>query len=290
MHITAQKKPSDHRILLVNDDGIHARGITVLEEIARRFTDDVWVVAPDEERSGASRSLSLSVPIRVRQLDERHFAVKGTPTDCVLLAAWEILADRRPTLVLSGINHGPNLAEDVNYSGTAAAAMEAAALGMRAIALSQHCVIGGHLRWDTAKAWAARALEPLLNCPWEPGSFVNVNFPDTPPDQVRGLRTTTQGRRLPGSFRPSAGVDGRHAPYYWIRIAYDVGACDADTDLAAIEGHAVSITPMQLDLTSHGFRQSLAPLFDKAGGQWADEPPSATSTEPLQYDDSSEAR
>ncbi len=291
MHARAQKRLNGQRILLVNDDGIHARGITVLEEIARSLCDDVWVVAPDEERSGASRSLSLAVPVRVRQLDERHFAVKGTPTDCVLLAAWELMADQRPTIVLSGINHGPNLAEDVNYSGTAAAAMEAAALGIRAVALSQHCVIGGHLRWDTARAWAGRVLEPLLDCEWEAGSFVNVNFPDTPPDQVCGIQTTVQGRRLPGSFRPAAGVDGRHAPYYWMRIAYDVGPLTPDTDLAAVEGNAVSLTPMQPDLTAHAFRRRLGTLFQGAGGtQCADDPPSATSTEPLQYDASSEAR
>ena len=127
---------ANSRILLTNDDGIDAPGIKVLEEIVRAFTDDIWVVAPDHEKSGAGHSVSLHTPIRLRKTSERHYAVMGTPTDCVLMAFYEIMKDRKPTFLLSGINNGANLAEDVTYSGTIAAAMEGTLIGLRSIALS----------------------------------------------------------------------------------------------------------------------------------------------------------
>lgn len=252
---------SDHRILLVNDDGIEAPGIKLLEELARTFTDNVWVVAPDEEKSGFSHSISMTIPVRVRRIDHRHFAIKGTPTDCALLAIHEFMADHKPTVLLSGINRGANLAEDITYSGTAAAAMEGALLGIRSIALSQVFTIGGPVHWDTARRYTAPVLEKLLTCDWEPGSFVSVNFPDVPSDKVTGLRVTTQGRRLPGSFQPVRRVDERDVPYYWIKLAYQTGDLEPGTDLAAIAENAVSITPMQLDLTAQAFRHYLGRAF-----------------------------
>jgi 5'-nucleotidase len=250
-------KLSAHRILLVNDDGVEAPGIKLLEEIARGIADDVWVVAPDEEKSGFSHSISMTVPIRVRKIDDRHFAVKGTPTDCALLAIYELMGGVRPTVLLSGINRGANLAEDVTYSGTAAAAMEGALLGIRSIALSQVFTIGGPVHWDAARRYAPTVLEKLLGCDWEPGSFVSVNFPDAPADAVTGIRVTTQGRRMPGSFQPVRRVDERDFPYYWIKLAYQTGDLEPGTDLHAIAENAVSITPMQLDLTANSFRHYL---------------------------------
>ena len=157
-------KLGDHRVLIINDDGIEAHGIKLLEEIAREFTDDVWVVAPDEEKSGFSHSISMTIPIRVRKVDDRHFAVKGTPTDCALLAIYEFMGGRPPTVLLSGINRGANLAEDITYSGTAAAAMEGALLGIRSIALSQVFEIGGQVQWSTARHFTPPILERLLAC------------------------------------------------------------------------------------------------------------------------------
>jgi 5'-nucleotidase len=153
-------KLGDHRVLIVNDDGIEAHGIKMLEEIAREFTDDVWVVAPDEEKSGFSHSISMTIPIRVRKVDDRHFAVKGTPTDCALLAIYEFMGGRPPTVLLSGINRGANLAEDITYSGTAAAAMEGALLGIRSIALSQVFEIGGEVHWSTARRLSSSGCSP----------------------------------------------------------------------------------------------------------------------------------
>jgi 5'-nucleotidase len=254
-------KPSDHRVLIVNDDGIEAHGIKLLEEIAREFTDDVWVVAPDEEKSGFSHSISMTIPIRVRKVDDRHFAVKGTPTDCALLAIYEFMDGRPPTVLLSGINRGANLAEDITYSGTAAAAMEGALLGIPAIALSQVFEIGGQVHWATARRFAPPILERLLACDWEPGSFVNINFPDAPPEKVGRTRVTSQGRRLPGSFRPVRRIDERDFPYYWIKLTYKTGELEEGTDLRAIDEDEVSVTPMHLDFTSKAFRQTLDRAF-----------------------------
>ncbi len=252
---------SDQRILLVNDDGINARGIALLEDVARRFSDDIWIVAPDNECSGSSHAISLSTPVRVRRLGDRRFAIKGTPVDCVLLAIHDLMAAAPPTVVLSGINHGPNLGEDLIYSGTAAAAREAALLGIHAVALSQSYVIGGILRWDVAEAHAFDVLARLLGDVRYPGMFLNVNFPDVPVADVKGVRITRQGQRLPGSFRPRREVDGRFAPYYWIGITYDEGQPDATTDLAAVREGAVSITPLHFDATAHHVCEQISRLF-----------------------------
>jgi 5'-nucleotidase len=247
------------RILLVNDDGIEARGIKILEDVVRHISDDIWVVAPDEERSGFSHSISMTNPIRVRKIDERHFAIKGTPTDCALLAIYELIEGKKPDILISGINRGPNLAEDVTYSGTVAAAMEGALLGIRSIALSQVFTIGGTVHWEPAIHHALPVIQKLLACDWEPGSLVNVNFPDVPPDQVSGVRVTTQGRRLPGSFMPARRVDEQDVPYYWIKLVYKNGDLEIGTDLHAVFAeNAISVTPLQLDLTSNSFRHYLS--------------------------------
>lgn len=250
---------SGHRILLTNDDGIHAPGIILLEKVIRRFTDQVWVVAPTEERSGAGHSISMHDPIRVRALDSHHFAVKGTPTDCALMGIHELMP-APPTLMLSGINWGANLAEDITYSGTAAAAMEGALLGVPSIALSQvHHMSEVH--WDTAEAFLPTVLDGILKAGFDKGTFVNVNFPPVPPDQVRGIRVVEQGQRPPGSFIPEARVDARTKPYYWIKIAFNPGNEHAGTDLRAINDGEIAVTPIQLDMTARAMKERLASAF-----------------------------
>lgn len=250
---------SGHRILLTNDDGIHAPGIMLLEKFIRQFTDDVWVVAPSEERSGAGHSISMHDPIRVRALDDRHFAVKGTPTDCALMGIYELMP-QPPTLMLSGINWGANLAEDITYSGTAAAAMEGALLGVPSIALSQvHHMSEVH--WATAETYLAQVLEGILKTGFDPGTFVNVNFPAVPPDQVRGIRVVDQGQRPTGSFIPEARVDARTKPYYWIKIAYKPGNDHAGTDLKAIADGEIAVCPIQLNMTARAMKERLGRAF-----------------------------
>lgn len=249
------------RVLIVNDDGIDAPGIVLLEEIVRGITEDVWVIAPDEERSGAGHSLSITYPVRVRQRDARHFAVKGTPTDCALLGVYELL-DRKPDVLLSGINRGPNLAEDITYSGTASAAIEGAMLGIPAIALSQVITYKSEVHWGTSRKYAPQILTRLLAMNWRPGTFVNVNFPNCPPQAVTGVRVTTQGLRPEGSFRPVRRVDERHVPYYWIKIAFPEGGAAAGNDLQAVADHAVSITPLQIDMTARALIPEMKDLFE----------------------------
>ena len=251
---------SNATVLLVNDDGIHAPGLQLLERIVRRYTQNVWVVAPDEEQSGASHSISMNIPVRVRELDERHFAIKGTPTDCALLAVYEIM-NERPTVLLSGINRGANLAEDITYSGTVAAALEGALLGIPSIALSQVFTPRGKVPWETAEKYTPIVLEQLLAARWHPNTLVNVNFPDVAPDAVTGIRVVAQGQRPPGSFLPEGRIDGRDVPYYWIKLAYKDGGFEPGSDLEAIRDKAVSISPVQLNMTAERFRAELSKRF-----------------------------
>jgi 5'-nucleotidase len=248
-------------VLIVNDDGIDAPGIVLLEEIVRAFTDDVWVVAPDEERSGAGHSLSMSHPIRLRARDDRHFAVKGTPTDCALLGIHELMTDRRPDLLLSGINRGPNLAEDITYSGTASAAMEGVMLGIPSVALSQVIRYQSEIHWETSRTFAPEVIRKLLAMRWRPGTFINVNFPNCAPDAVSGIRVTRQGLRPGGAFVPVRRVDERHVPYYWIKAAFPDGGHEPGNDLQAMLDNEVSITPLQVEMTAHQLLPELAELF-----------------------------
>src|SRR5229473_1076171 len=154
------------RILISNDDGIASPGLKVLEAIARDLSDEVWVVAPEQEQSGASHSLTTRRPLRMREVARRRYAVDGTPTDCVLIAVKRLLRDRLPDLVLSGINAGSNLGEDLTYSGTVAAAMEATLLGIPAMALSQDYRNGQDIPWQTSEAFAPEVIRRLLRLPW----------------------------------------------------------------------------------------------------------------------------
>ena len=246
------------RILIINDDGIHAPGIALLEEIAREITDDVWVVAPDREKSGASHSISLTVPIRALQLGEKRYQVAGTPTDCVVMALSEFMTDRQPNVILSGINNGANLAEDISYSGTVAVTMDGALRGIRSIALSQLRERGCPADFGPAAMYAPDLVKRLIGLDdWPPGSFINVNFPNVPPDEISGLRMTTQGQRPPGSLSIDARIDARAQPYYWLKIAYTSGNELPQTDLQAIAEKAVSITPVKMDFTDHDWCQRL---------------------------------
>jgi len=256
--MTKSAGESPPRILITNDDGIHAPGIAVLESIARGISDDVWVVAPDQERSGAGHSVSLSQPVRMRRLDERHFQISGTPTDCVLMAVCEILRDKRPTYVLSGINSGANLAEDVSYSGTIAAAMEGTLLGMRSLALSQLRGPDRQANFAPCERHAPALIRTLLTLPhWPKDSFININFPHADADAIDGVRLTTQGQRPPGSFSIDPRVDTRDQPYYWVNVEYTDGAKEPESDLHAIADNAISVTPIKMNYTDLDWREEL---------------------------------
>jgi len=238
------------RILVTNDDGINAPGLTVLEKAARSLSRDVWVVAPEIEQSGAAHSLTLRRPLQVRKISSRRFAVDGTPTDCVLLAVNHLIPKRRPDLVLSGVNRGANLGEDVTYSGTIAAAMEGTLLEIRSIALSQ-LREGTVIRWHAAERFAARVIRKLTSVEWPRGVLMNVNFPIVPPAaDIAGVRFVRQGRRAAGiEIVPIK--DPLNRPYLWIGDFLSDDAVRPDTDLAATRAGAIAVTPLHLDLT-HG--------------------------------------
>lgn len=252
------------RILLTNDDGVHARGLEVLERIARKLSDDITIVAPLEEQSGKGRSLSLTEPVRLRQFGERRFAVTGTPTDAVMMALAEIMKDGRPDLILSGVNRGANLAEDVSYSGTVSAAMEGALAGIRSIALSQLYAApapGERVSFDAAEKWGERVLRPLLDARWTPRTLMNVNFPPVPAEQVTGVKAVTQGLRDYGRLRLDKRTDPRGFDYYWFGLGRVPHTPVADTDLEAIAQDLITVTPLHLDMTHHASMAMLASVY-----------------------------
>ena len=251
------------RILLTNDDGIHAPGLDVLEKIARQFSDDVWIVAPAEEQSGAGHSLTLSRPVRLRQHDERRFAVSGTPTDAVMMALRKVLPGK-PDLLLSGVNRGANLGDDVTYSGTVSAAIEGALAGIRSIALSQVYEkegMGDAVPFAAAEAWGAKVIAPLLDTPFAPRTLVNVNFPPLAPADVHGIRVVRQGFHDYARGSVVEGTDPRGYHYYWFGLYGIEHTPGHATDLEAIQDGYVSVTPLQLDLTHDASLADLAGRF-----------------------------
>ena len=258
------------RILLTNDDGIHARGLKLLETVARRLSDDVWIVAPAEEQSGAGHSLTLTQPVRLRTHDERRFSVTGTPTDAVMLALAHIMKDHRPDFILSGINRGANLAEDVTYSGTVSAAMEGSLAGVRSIALSQAYSregMGDTVPFAAAEAWAERTLAPLMASHEDPSVLINVNFPALAPDEVKGIRVCRQGIRDYGRLRIVQRQDPRGYDYFWFGLGPIVHTPGHSTDLEAIADGFVAVSPLHMDLTHDGSISAIHDCFAAMDGR-----------------------
>ena len=255
------KQPGENpRILVTNDDGINAPGLKVMEAIAREISNEVYVVAPEINHSGAGHSLTLRRPLRTRRISERHFAVDGTPTDCVLLALQNILADKDINLILSGVNHGHNLGEDVTYSGTIAAAMEATLLQVPAIAFSQACRDRHPVKWKTAEHWALGIIRPMLSMEWPKDVLMNVNFPDVIVPSVKGVQVTRQGKQKIGDELIER-IDPRGEPYVWIGLSRGETSHADGTDVAAVRDGYVSVTPIQLDMTHHPSFAKLSKLL-----------------------------
>jgi 5'-nucleotidase len=251
------------RILLTNDDGIRAPGLVVLEQIARQFSDDIWICAPDEEQSGMGHALTLTRPVRLRKHDDRRFSVTGTPTDAVTIGLRKVM-DGPPDLILSGVNRGANLADDITYSGTVSAAIEGALAGVRSIALSQVYAregMGDTVPFDAAIAWGAKVLDPLLKAPLPRRTLVNVNFPARPAAEVKGIRVVRQGFHDYSRGTVVEGRDPRGYTYYWFGLEAIEHTLDHGTDLEAIDEGYVSVTPLQLDLTHHASLGALAERF-----------------------------
>jgi 5'-nucleotidase len=253
------------RILVTNDDGIHAEGLDVCEKIARELSDDVWVIAPEYDQSGVSHSLSLNDPLRLRAVAERRFAVRGTPTDCVIMGAHHIMKDRPPNLVLSGVNRGRNAGEDVIYSGTVAGALEATILGIPSFALSQSYKSRSNdaPHWDTAMEYGPTVIRRVLDAGIPRDVLVNVNFPDCASNQVKGISVTAQGRRTQERLKIDERLDGRGNAYYWIAYVRSLGATPQDgSDMSALANNRIAVTPLRLDMTDEPFMTRLAEVFD----------------------------
>lgn len=254
------------RILIVNDDGINAPGLAVAEEIAAELAGpdgEIWVVAPETERSGASHCISYTTPMRVTRLGERRFCIEGHPADCAIAGIVKILPER-PDLVLSGVNLGHNVAEDAVYSGTIAGAKEAAIQGVRAVALSQYYSSGRDRPQDffgASRAHGLAAVRKALEMPWGPDVFYNINFPPLPADQVKGVRLAPQGRRG-SAFRldEANATNGRR--YYW--LAHGGGNINAapEADCALCANGWVTMTPMRPDLTDHALLAEARAKFE----------------------------
>lgn len=247
------------RVLICNDDGIHAPGLAVAEDIARTLTDDIWVIAPETEQSGASHSLTLTLPLRLRHAGRQRFALSGTPTDCIMMAGIHIMKDNLPDLVLSGVNRGFNVADDVTYSGTVAAAMEGTVLGIPSIAMSQ--AVGGRETEAQIFACAAKHGPPLMRqlveIGWPESVLLNINFPPLSPGRVKRVVVTTQGQRDQSMLRVDERVDARGRTYFWVGFKRVLTEPDAGTDLHAIAQGCISVTPLHLDLTAVREKQRL---------------------------------
>lgn len=253
------------RILVTNDDGINAPGIAVLEEIAREFSDDVWVVAPAEEASGAGHSLTLTSPVRLRKHGERRFSVTGTPTDAVTMGLKKVLPSP-PDVVLSGVNRGANLGDDITYSGTVSAAMEGALAGIRSIALSQVYSkegMGDDVPFGAAREWGPKVLEPLFALPRRERGLININFPAIPAGEVKGIRAVRQGFHDYARGSVVEGRDPRGFRYYWFGLHGIEHTPGHATDLEAIEDGYIAVTPLQLDLTCEAELSALEETFPR---------------------------
>jgi 5'-nucleotidase len=244
-----------HRILVTNDDGIYSEGIRKLAAALREI-GDVVIVAPDREQSAASHALTLNRPLRLLQIAENEWIVDGTPTDCVNLAILHVLKDRRPDIVVSGINFGANLGDDVTYSGTISAAFEGSLLAIPSIAFS--ALVGEGFSFDRCAGFASELTRLTLAAPLQPDIILNVNFPVT---EFAGVKMTRLGKRT-----YTEGVierlDPRGRKYFWIGGEPPVWHSDPGTDFAAVEAGFVSITPLHLDLTHHESIESMNHLED----------------------------
>jgi 5'-nucleotidase len=251
------------RILITNDDGIHAPGLEACEKIARALSDDVWIVAPETDQSGVSHSLSLNDPLRLREVGDKHFAVKGTPTDCVIMGVRHVMK-QPPDLILSGVNRGRNAAEDVIYSGTVAAAMEGTVLGVPSFALSQAYNFASRRNpvWETGIQHAPGLIKRVLEAGVPRDVLVNINFPDCAPGDVAGVAVAVQGKRDQELLRLDARHDGRGNPYYWIAFGRGgIAGAKPGSDLAALNDNKISVTPLRLDLTDEPFMTKLAEVL-----------------------------
>lgn len=255
------------RILISNDDGINSEGIIKLERIAKSLSKDVWIVAPESEQSASGHSLTLRSPLRIDRLAKNRYSINGTPTDCVVMAINKIIHDKPPDIVLSGINYGSNIGEDLTYSGTIAVAIEATLAGIPAISLSQACNEkdrNSKIDWSAAEIHAGNIIKRLLSTVWPKNVLINVNFPPVPSKHVKGIEITRMGYRKIGD-EIIEGNDPNGRPYFWIGAQKLSNNNPPGTDLGAIQNDLISISPLSINLTHQAMIRKLREAFKEQG-------------------------
>lgn len=241
------------RILISNDDGVNSEGLRALAGVLQTL-GEVFIVAPDRDQSAASHALSLYRPLRMEEISQNTYSVDGTPTDCINLAVNGILKDKKPDLIVSGINKGENLGDDITYSGTVSAAMEGTLLEIPSVAVS--VVNKNGFRFDTASFYALMIAKYVLRRGLPKGTFINLNIPSLPKEEIKGIKVTRQGKRVYGEPIVE-NVDPRGRKYYWIG-GNELGFLDIEnSDIIAINQGYVSVTPIKLDLTDYDFLERL---------------------------------
>ncbi|TWB44170.1 5'/3'-nucleotidase SurE [Nitrospirillum pindoramense] len=238
------------RVLLTNDDGINAPGLALLAERVAEVADEVWVVAPEKDQSGMSRAVTLTAPLRVEERGARRYALTGTPSDCAIFGLRHLLKDAPPDIVLSGINRGANVGDEVPYSGTVAAALTARLLGVPAMAFSLALTDRAHVRWDTARALLPRVLDHALGLRVAANAVLNINFPDLDPSDVGDIVVTRQSRGTLDRIDVEARTDMRGGTYHWMAFRRHMPILGPDTDAGALKHGLVSITPIGFDMTA----------------------------------------
>lgn len=251
-----QAQPLFNRALLTNDDGIDAPGMAALVAAVTPLAREIWVVAPEHDQSGVSRAVSLHAPLRASLRGERRVAVSGTPSDCVVLGLRAVLRDNPPDIVFSGINRGANLAEEVGYSGTVAAALTARMLGVPAYAVSQAWRDRSNIRWHTAISGLAGVVERFGPAP---ATVLNINFPDVEPAELAGIAVTRQAITGTIDVDVESRTDMRGFDYHWMAFRRQpASAVDEASDVAALRRHQISVTPLGFSLTDMAALQALA--------------------------------
>jgi 5'-nucleotidase len=254
-----------NRILLTNDDGIDAPGLTVLEHIATELAREVWVVAPEHDQSGVSHAISLHHPVRVSHQGARRFGITGTPGDCAVMGVCHFMVDAPPDLILSGVNRGLNLGMETVFSGTVGGAMTGMMLGIPSIGLSQAFTDSGDVPWNTARALGARVVRELLAVGWSRNACLNVNFPPLPPDQVGPLTLARQGVGVVTGMTVATRTDPRGILYHWLNFRRGDRQQGPESDYSAMLAGKIVVTPLRYDRTDEDAYAAMAeqlPRFD----------------------------
>ena len=254
---------SKARILIANDDSIHSEGIKVLEDIARQITPHVYVVAPETQQSAVGHSLTIHMPLRMKKYDDTHYSVYGTPTDSVLIGVRKVMKEARPDLILSGINHGQNTADDVTYSGTIAAAIEGTLMGIPSLAISQDVDEDGSspVDWAIARDQVPRVLQHMQGVAWDKNVVISVNMPQAVSGVTPEIRVLPQGHFTMEKQEMIEATDPRGRPYFWVGAPPERDVDDQAFDVGSLRAGHVTITPLSLNLTHHKTLESLQKVF-----------------------------